>query len=520
MNRVSAYRLLFLLCFLIAFGRAVPVRAANITASSCSSSAVQTAINSASSGDTVTVPSGSCTWSSTVTISGKALTLQGATTCSGSPLTCTDNTVINTSVLAISVTGSATKFVSISGLTLNISGGDPNNGVVAFGGTEGDAAFRFHHSHLTITGSAAMVGVVAIGSVYGLIDHLVVSNSATNNHTFLIHGDWATGGFHSWARANSFGTNGAIYIEDSVFTLTHQTDGLLDGFTGGRVVFRYNTATFGGSESGSWDTIGFHGTDSGFYRSFFSAEMYGNTMTNNMPSAITPFHLRGGTGLVYSNTFNGSGGWHGINLQNYRADGNGPYSNWGACNGTNWKLVSIDPTTTNGRTNSTSGTVFWCAINRDTPAISNATCSAITPGDTATTYFDGSGAGGYPCRDNPGRTHNQALAPVYAWLNSPNLGISGEAGIIDANRDYYAYTGSFTGASGMGSGAASSRPSSCTTGVAYWGTDTSTLYRCTATNTWAAYYTPYTYPHPLGGGGTSPPPPPPPGAPVNLRIVR
>jgi len=24
-----------------------------------------------------------------------------------------------------------------------------------------------------------------------------------------------------------------------------------------------------------------------------------------------------------------------------------------------------------------------------------------------------------------------------------------------------------------------------------------TLYKCTATNTWTAYYTPYAYPHPL-----------------------
>src|SRR5213593_4734233 len=33
------------------------------------------------------------------------------------------------------------------------------------------------------------------------------------------------------------------------------------------------------------------------------------------------------------------------------------------------------------------------------------------------------------------------------------------------------------------------------------------LYKCTATNTWTLYYTPYTYPHPLA---TSIPPSPPP----------
>jgi len=49
--------------------------------------------------------------------------------------------------------------------------------------------------------------------------------------------------------------------------------------------------------------------------------------------------------------------------------------------------------------------------------------------------------------------------------------------------------------------------------VGYWATDQGSwnqsgsggqgvLYKCTATNTWTLYYTPYTYPHPLQGGST------------------
>src|SRR5580704_8934053 len=50
-----------------------------ITASSCSVSDVQAAINTANNGDTVIIPNGSCTWSSGITFSVQ-ITLQGAST--------------------------------------------------------------------------------------------------------------------------------------------------------------------------------------------------------------------------------------------------------------------------------------------------------------------------------------------------------------------------------------------------------------------------------------------------------
>ena len=49
-----------------------------ISAASCNTSDVQTAINKATEGQTVTIPSGTCTWISGVTISGKGIVLEGA----------------------------------------------------------------------------------------------------------------------------------------------------------------------------------------------------------------------------------------------------------------------------------------------------------------------------------------------------------------------------------------------------------------------------------------------------------
>jgi len=122
---------------------------------------------------------------------------------------------------------------------------------------------------------------------------------------------------------------------------------------------------------------------------------------------------------------------------------------------------------------------------------------------------------GYPASYQIGRGKNQTLVPTYIWLKDSDMpfGVSECDGAcpgeqIVPNRDYYLETGSFNGTSGMGVGTIANRPSTCTTGVAYWATDEGSwragypgtsgrLYIATATNTWTLSYTPYTYPHPL-----------------------
>jgi hypothetical protein len=105
----------------------------------------------------------------------------------------------------------------------------------------------------------------------------------------------------------------------------------------------------------------------------------------------------------------------------------------------------------------------WCAANPDTPSTSNATCNALSSGDTASRYTDANG-GVRPFRDQECFGHNQVSMPCYAWGNSGSNLPSPVMG-TDSN----------------------------TTSVVISGTD---FFNGTVNPS----YTPYTYPHPLTGG--------------------
>ena len=424
---------------LLSFSLAAP--GATISASSCSDQSVQTAINSASKGDTVLVPAGNCTWASTVSIGGKSLALQGGGI---GQTNITDN---GSGGAALTVSASAANFVRLTGFTF-IKSAAHSSGIIQIYGVEADVAFRFDHIRI-LQASSGSRGIVITG-VYGLIDHCAFDVTATSGsiQSISIWGasDGGDGGFTAWTRPLTLGTEKAVYVEDSTITYSSHDESCSDTYGGARWVFRHNTIT--GCEFG-----GGHGFDSGNRRSLFSGEIYENQYINDYPpggsSTLRAGTFRGGTGVVFNNTYGGThGSWYGIALMNYRSCPPLDQSAWQTCDGTKLELGSMNLSTSANRTASSSGGVKWCSGARDVMCTADSTCSAIGAG-TCSTYLDGSGTQGYPCRDQIGRTHNQELAPLYVWNNGGVEAGTYDAGnacgvgidqIIMLNRDYYVGT--------------------------------------------------------------------------------
>jgi hypothetical protein len=359
---------------------------AAVNAATCSRADVGTAVQLALEGDTVMIPAGVCTWTSTLTIQ-KAITLQGAGI---DKTTIQDGVPRSAGGSLVTLNTTTGKFYRVSGFTFARGPvTDMNwNGAIVVGGTS--KTWRIDGMKFQRLAAKA---IVIYGDTYGVVDHSVFDQDFTNGVS-VNHDNWngKSYGDGSWADAPYLGTEKAVYVEDCTFTSTAH-GAVNDVGSGGRMVFRYNTVTN--------DYLQVHGTDSSQRRrSARSFEIYNNTFTDNA-SWFTALYLRGGTGVIFNNTFRGYGS--AINLLNFRS--NQAYTPWGMCDGLG----------------------LW----------------------------DGNQQGGYPCLDQIGRGAGnlisgdapgplawpqQASEPLYQWNNTFNGGpvnASSQNSSIQVSRDYF-----------------------------------------------------------------------------------
>ena len=486
-----------------------PTSATTITAASCSRQDVQTAVNAANEngGDTVAIPAGSCTWTSSVSIT-KPLTLQGAgqtsTVISASG---TDLITLNPSVAgAVRVT------------TLGFTGTN------SFGAIQFDGVYSsLRMDHVTFTNLSQRAVIIGYNTwsnpgaapIYGLFDHITYSN--TSSVPFVLH----YGVDDSWLAADDYGSPNAFYVEDSTFTFPATSNSVnsdvWDAEHGGRYVIRHNTVTNGvvmGHDTGSTPQA----------RGQRKYEIYSNTFScTTSDCGNSAMSLRGGTGVMYDNSIAiYPNGFENATFTEIWRLGRGS-APWNfACNAAQSRICSSFRSFCSNPPYGPCGTYSTPGNPCDPVHEGTGTCtnnctqdSQCGTGNVCLSFIDGTDTtGGYACRDQVGRgqdntDNTQRLSPVYWWNNtdSNNFGsqittinvATSDTGYIQSERDYYTYMSSFDGTAGVGRGLLANRPATCAPLTAYFATDTSTLYQCSSANTWTAYYSAYTYPHPLQG---------------------
>lgn len=503
----------------------LPVYATTRTAASCSQSDVSTTIGASSDGDTVIIPAtGSpCTWTTGVTISGKGLDITGTGTPNTGGGTFGAGTPSTTIIDHVGA-GALFKFTSLSIgqtakvelLTLSASGAGATDGPIQLSGTctsSGCANVRVDNIVFTTgtwgtpLGSGFCACYTMIDDVFGVVDHNSVSETgAVIFLTQVNYSRWkgvGAYGDNSFASADTFGSAQAMYMENNsvsgvrVSETDASPDGTgNDGVGGGRYVCRFNLIV---SMPGD-GLCGAHGSGwLGRPRGMRQMEVYYNTIQGPSVGCDSVDGILSGTGYYLSNSIAGT------------------------CN----KMLALDIARFEMSTtpwNNCDGTQPWDA----TPFSSSSVCFDQTGRGSASDQYQGSTP---VLASNPGTSCttagqcflNPVLDPVYeagetSTNNADGIDVTtaGAATHVVANRDYYGQvsdvaqtsaTSPFNGTTGTGYGTLARRPTTCTTGVGYWATDTGTwntynsqqgtLYVCGPTNTWTILYTPYTYPHPL-----------------------
>ncbi len=507
----------------VVFSSAGVAGAATWTAASCSYTDVSNAINEASSGDTVIVPSGSATWSTSLSIT-KGLIFKGA----GIGQTVITGNITNQYVGVVTYSPanpSLNEPFRLTGFTINAN--SMSNGVNIYNGstTVALSQIRVDHNQIEYAGGAnANRGIRRLGMIYGVFDNNAFIEGQANSEGA------EPGGAPDWAlESQTFGTANNIFYEDNTFTNTTLRP-FVDGEQGGRYVLRYNTLT--NTTVGAFPCCDAHGNQPGGLYSMMVLEIYGNKVNFGSTSGDI-FDQRGGNALCFFNQVTCGSSTPYMQIRDEYNDN---------LTGEGYVQKPNNSYYWNNRYN---GTLFGTKVPiEETGTATGGGSNYLSVASANSSWQDGrfgimitSGTGSGQCANITGGTSTQYnVSPNWTTIPDSTSHYSINAdwqynGLLENVNFFNDQTPNFNGTVGCGCGPLSSRPSTCTVGVGYWATNqtctqvssancgphpsaplSGTFYKCTATNTWTSYYTPYTYPHPLRVSGPvadSPPSAPP-----------
>lgn len=265
------------------------ISAATINAASCTPAAVQAAVDSATPGDTVHLPTCTQNWATAVLVTTNNLILEGNGTA---------NTILNRTTsgdLPMFVVSAVTGF-EMRSLTLDGTFDSNPNTFVDIGVLLIDSVVDFRIHAMVIRDLAEGIRIEGDPTVQrGVIDHNTFTNifysdgSSSFGYAVVIFGN-------ATAPALSLGTAQNIFIEDNTFTGCREA---VDANDGARYVFRYNTGTDNGENAAQVATHGWDNT-SPFTRGTRQYEIYHNTLSNTVDK-YGGIAIFGGDGVIFNN---------------------------------------------------------------------------------------------------------------------------------------------------------------------------------------------------------------------------
>jgi len=254
---------------------------------------VQSCINSADSGDTITFAAGEYAWAGAVTIpEAKTIILKGAgsNADTGTKITRAGAAIVNNSSNS-----------SVSGFRFILTGS---------GGTiveMRNIGWKVYDNYFDNQSGVSSECVMSSGTNLTMMPEGVIYRNTFNECRYQSNGMGTFAKMNDfWAVANEFGTEHAVYVEDNIITRT--SGYAVDGNTGGKYVLRYNTIT--GVIPAN------HSVQSTATRASRSQEIYGNAISCN---GYDTFDLRGGTGFLFYNRLTSTRESNGIKFDNVRS---------------------------------------------------------------------------------------------------------------------------------------------------------------------------------------------------------